>query len=395
MDLVPPGTRQSMNPLPMQTRQYQYGMTPQNYADPSRQPMQNPMQGRGMYPMASSYPPASHHHPPAPYYGNVAPTPLQPVQRAPSQSTSPPPIKIGSVISLKLTVPYSELRYEGILEVVNPTQSTVQLGNVRCLGDEGRRGPDSFVAPSEQIYERIVFRSQVKHDALASRHLMPWQDIKDIHVLNPSLHGPARDPAIVSYQVGTPNPPAVSTSTAPVEKRPSQSSPLSSQAANVSAPAVQKLPPWSNPGDGLRLFKPGQDTSKFVGNDRRQSAYADYNMNGNAPSRTGTFQVPRGDGTYPRRGVGHFRKSDREDLHLDIAALSNHNTTISVPTDSYNATESFWDTISRDDQVSRKGGGRFYRHDKELETFGMMWRTSYRGRSCSIQESHGNRHEST
>ena len=37
-------------------------------------------------------------------------------------------------------------------------------------------------------------------------------------------------------------------------------------------------------------------------------------MNGNAPSRTGTFQVPRGDGTYPRRGVGHFRKSDREVL---------------------------------------------------------------------------------
>eukprot|EP00960_Hanusia_phi_P037488 752990-Hanusia_phi.AAC.3 len=28
--------------------------------------------------------------------------------------------------------------------------------------DEGRRGVDSFVAPSEQIYERIVFRSQVK-----------------------------------------------------------------------------------------------------------------------------------------------------------------------------------------------------------------------------------------
>lgn len=38
----------------------------------------------------------------------------------------------------------------------------------------------------------------------------------------------------------------------------------------------EQLPPWSNPGDGLRLFKPGQDTSKFVGNDRRQSAYADY-----------------------------------------------------------------------------------------------------------------------
>eukprot|EP00960_Hanusia_phi_P037490 752990-Hanusia_phi.AAC.5 len=36
---APPGPRQTVNPLPMQTRQYQYGMAPQNYADPAR-PMQ-------------------------------------------------------------------------------------------------------------------------------------------------------------------------------------------------------------------------------------------------------------------------------------------------------------------------------------------------------------------
>ena len=130
-------------------------------------------------------------------------------------------------------------------------------------------------------------------------------------------------------------------------------------------------------------------------------------MNGNAPSRAGTFQVTRGDGTFSRRGVGHFRKSDREVLPgpaFDCtqsslgasgpapghrgAFKSQHDNQcshrlvqrhvspspsfpfphpplpLSSCLDRYDASESFWDTISRDDQVSRKGGGRFYRHDK-------------------------------
>ncbi|KAI0484459.1 Scd6-like Sm domain-containing protein [Xylariaceae sp. FL0804] len=68
---------------------------------------------------------------------------------------------LGSRISL---ISKSDIRYSGILHEINSDQSTVSLENVKSFGTEGRRqNPDEEIAPSDQIYEYIVFRgSDVK-----------------------------------------------------------------------------------------------------------------------------------------------------------------------------------------------------------------------------------------
>ncbi|KAI5927911.1 Scd6-like Sm domain-containing protein [Camillea tinctor] len=68
---------------------------------------------------------------------------------------------LGSRISL---ISKSDIRYSGVLHEINSTESTVSLENVKSFGTEGRRAnPDEEIAPSDQIYEYIVFRgSDVK-----------------------------------------------------------------------------------------------------------------------------------------------------------------------------------------------------------------------------------------
>ncbi|CAJ2511237.1 Uu.00g068620.m01.CDS01 [Anthostomella pinea] len=69
---------------------------------------------------------------------------------------------IGSRISL---ISKSDIRYIGVLHEINSEESTVSLENVTTFGTEGRRGgnPDEEIAPSDQVYEYIVFRgSDVK-----------------------------------------------------------------------------------------------------------------------------------------------------------------------------------------------------------------------------------------
>lgn len=55
-------------------------------------------------------------------------------------------------------------RYVGTLHEINSEDSTVALENVRSYGTEGRLGrPDDEIAPSDGLYEYIVFRgSDVK-----------------------------------------------------------------------------------------------------------------------------------------------------------------------------------------------------------------------------------------
>ncbi|KAI0154430.1 Scd6-like Sm domain-containing protein [Xylariaceae sp. FL1272] len=68
---------------------------------------------------------------------------------------------LGSRISL---ISKSDIRYSGVLHEINSEESTVSLENVKSFGTEGRRGnPADEIAPSDQIYEYIVFRgSDVK-----------------------------------------------------------------------------------------------------------------------------------------------------------------------------------------------------------------------------------------
>ena len=90
---------------------------------------------------------------------------------------------VGSRISL---ISKSEIRYEGILYVINTEESTIALQNVRSYGTEGRIQPD--VPPTDEVYDFIIFRGE---------------DIKDLTVLEgssakPSQRAVLEDPAVVS-----------------------------------------------------------------------------------------------------------------------------------------------------------------------------------------------------
>ncbi|KAI1343827.1 Scd6-like Sm domain-containing protein [Xylariaceae sp. FL0016] len=75
---------------------------------------------------------------------------------------------LGSRISL---ISKSDIRYSGVLHEINSEQSTVSLENVKSFGTEGRRAnPAEEIAPSDQIYEYIVFRGS---------------DVKDLRIEQP------------------------------------------------------------------------------------------------------------------------------------------------------------------------------------------------------------------
>ncbi|KKK14625.1 hypothetical protein AOCH_005012 [Aspergillus ochraceoroseus] len=63
----------------------------------------------------------------------------------------------------------SDIRYVGTLHEINPEASTIALQDVVSFGTEGRRGnPAEEIAPSNSIYEYIVFRgSDVKDISVA------------------------------------------------------------------------------------------------------------------------------------------------------------------------------------------------------------------------------------
>lgn len=72
---------------------------------------------------------------------------------------------IGSQISL---ISKSDIRYEGTLHTIEPTEHTVSLSNVKSFGTEGRRGNGKEIPPSTEVYEFIIFRGS---------------DIKDLSVI--------------------------------------------------------------------------------------------------------------------------------------------------------------------------------------------------------------------
>ena len=90
---------------------------------------------------------------------------------------------IGSRISL---ISKSDIRYEGILYTIDPTQHTVSLSNVKSFGTEGRRSEGQEIPGSNEIYEYIIFRGS---------------DIKDLTVIQstPVL----KDPAIIQANPST------------------------------------------------------------------------------------------------------------------------------------------------------------------------------------------------
>lgn len=103
---------------------------------------------------------------------------------------------VGSKISL---ISKSEIRYEGLLDFINPTDNTVGLKNVHMCGTEGRKGdPKQEVPGSDTLYEFIVFRGNDIKD------LTLYEDQTQAHV----------DPAIVSAKASANQPPKQAPKTA-------------------------------------------------------------------------------------------------------------------------------------------------------------------------------------
>lgn len=64
-----------------------------------------------------------------------------------------------------------QFSYVGTLHEINSDESTVSLENVRSFGTEGRRGrPEEEIAPSDQVYEYIVFRGSDVKDLRIEEH---------------------------------------------------------------------------------------------------------------------------------------------------------------------------------------------------------------------------------
>ena len=84
--------------------------------------------------------------------------------------------------------------YVGTLHEINSDESTVSLENVRSFGTEGRKGkPEEEVAPSEQLYEYIVFRGTDVKDLRIEEGPGPVKENKPPAVPN--------DPAIVGVSL--------------------------------------------------------------------------------------------------------------------------------------------------------------------------------------------------
>ena len=66
---------------------------------------------------------------------------------------------IGCTVTL---VSKANIRYTGTLYVLDPSQHTISLADVRALGTEGRCGKP--VPPDKQVYEYIIFRRGDVHD---------------------------------------------------------------------------------------------------------------------------------------------------------------------------------------------------------------------------------------
>ncbi|XP_059303334.1 protein decapping 5-like isoform X2 [Lycium ferocissimum] len=108
--------------------------------------------------------------------------------------TPPKPVNlyIGSFISL---ISQSDIRYEGFVFLLNPSDSTIGLRNVKSFGTEGRRKDGLQLLASDEIYEHIFFRGC---------------DIKDLQVISSPLPQSTSavpdDPAIIQSHFPQPSP---------------------------------------------------------------------------------------------------------------------------------------------------------------------------------------------
>ncbi|KAK3344321.1 Scd6-like Sm domain-containing protein [Lasiosphaeria hispida] len=112
---------------------------------------------------------------------------------------------LGARISL---VSRSNIRYVGTLHEINSDDSTVSLENVRTFGTEGRMdNPADEVAPSDQLYEYIVFRGTDVKDLRIEETAGTVKENKPPAVPNdPAIVGARPRPANVAPGLPPPGP---------------------------------------------------------------------------------------------------------------------------------------------------------------------------------------------
>ncbi|KAI0846590.1 Scd6-like Sm domain-containing protein [Daldinia vernicosa] len=110
---------------------------------------------------------------------------------------------LGSRISL---ISKSDIRYSGVLHEINSEESTVSLENVKSFGTEGRKGnPEEEIAPSDQVYEYIVFRgSDVKDLRIEQAPIPPKENQPPKVPDDPAIVGARTRPAGIPPGPGAP-----------------------------------------------------------------------------------------------------------------------------------------------------------------------------------------------
>ena len=82
----------------------------------------------------------------------------------------------------------SDVRYDGELYTVDPSEQSIALKHVNCMGTEGRRSGDQAIAPSDCTYEFIIFRAVNIRELWLDEGNGRKRDLTD-EILNPLRSG--------------------------------------------------------------------------------------------------------------------------------------------------------------------------------------------------------------
>ncbi|XP_052725874.1 retrovirus-related Pol polyprotein from transposon TNT 1-94 isoform X3 [Vigna angularis] len=111
---------------------------------------------------------------------------------------------IGCFISL---ISKCEIRYEGVLYLLDVQDSTIGLKNVKSYGTEGRRKDGTQVPPSDKVYEYILFRGSDIKDRSSKHMIGTGCESHGLYHLRPSPHVGVvmESPSLLHAQFGHPS----------------------------------------------------------------------------------------------------------------------------------------------------------------------------------------------
>eukprot|EP00992_Anisonema_acinus_P012169 TRINITY_DN7946_c0_g1_i1.p1 TRINITY_DN7946_c0_g1~~TRINITY_DN7946_c0_g1_i1.p1 ORF type:complete len:346 (-),score=29.40 TRINITY_DN7946_c0_g1_i1:196-1233(-) len=261
----------------------------------------------------------------------------------------------------------SEIRYEGTLHSINPSENTVALRGVQMFGTEGRKEGQQ-IPPADQLYEFIIFRGSDIKD-------LTVYDVAQQQATPPAPQMPP-DPAIISGNVWA-----------------------NQQAAKQAAPSQQQ-PGWDRsqahqqyqqqrrpPGQGWEDRGYGYDQQQWYGQQQRQRQWQPEPAGrgyGGPPSSLGRGRGGghTGQDFRPPASSSTANETFKEDYDFETAnrrIAGDDKTPKENPegeADSgpkYDSGKSFFDDLSTNRTLPTDQGPRMTRQQRrqqDLETFG-------------------------